>query len=192
LASIDLMLLRVHAMHTYPTPRSFVTSDHPAGRSLSSSAREPQTEQVALVLWRLLSSLTYQHATAAGAPPRITFSAVALVLVVDDEPDVRLIARLVLTSAGYDVIEAESGEAALAHLKGDQRPMRGIDGWETLRRMRSEPSQSNVPVVIFTAQLANASDAPKPWKDYDHFLTKPFDPDGLLEAVKAAIGPSGD
>jgi CheY-like chemotaxis protein len=125
---------------------------------------------------------------------------VPLVLIVDDEPDVRLIARLVLTSAGYDVIEAESGEAALAHIEADQRPdavlldvrMRGIDGWETLRRLRNDPSGSDLPVVIFTAQVSASNAAPKPWKDYEHFLRKPFDPDGLLEAVRQAIGDSGD
>jgi CheY-like chemotaxis protein len=156
---------------------------------------EPQVEHVALVPLLVLS-LTWLHPTAADATPRVTFWAVALVLVVDDEPDVRLIARLVLTSAGYEVIEAESGEAALAHLESDRRPdavlldvrMQGIDGWETLRRLRKDPSGSDLPVVIFTAQLSAASDAPKPWKDYEHFLTKPFDPDGLLEAVRAAIG----
>lgn len=120
----------------------------------------------------------------------------AVVLVVDDEPDVRLVARVVLSSAGYDVIEAESGEAALAYLEGDDPPdavlldirMRGIDGWETLRRMRKDPSGSSLPVVIFTAQLSSANEAPRPWKDYEHFLTKPFEPDGLLEAVRDALG----
>lgn len=120
----------------------------------------------------------------------------AVVLVVDDEPDVRLIARLVLTSAGYEVIEADSGEAALAHFEGDRRPdavlldvrMKGIDGWETLRRLRDDPSASDLPVVIFTAQLSASKDAPSPWKNYEHFLTKPFDPDGLLEAVRTALG----
>lgn len=120
----------------------------------------------------------------------------ALVLVVDDEPDVRLVARLVLTSAGYDVIEAESGEQALAHLEGEPRPdavlldvrMHGIDGWETLRRLRTDPAQSDLPVVIFTANIAARKDAPGQWKNYEHFLTKPFDPDGLLEAVQLAIG----
>ena len=115
---------------------------------------------------------------------------------VDDEPDVRLVARVVLTSAGYDVVEAESGEAALAQLEGDQPPdavlldirMRGIDGWETLRRMRKDPSSSTLPVVIFTAQLSSAAEAPAPWNDYKHFLTKPFEPDGLLEAVRDALG----
>jgi len=121
---------------------------------------------------------------------------VALVLVVDDEPDVRLIARLVLTSAGYEVVEAESGEAALAHLEGEQQPdavlldvrMRGIDGWETLRRMRQDLAQSDLPVVIFTANISARNDAPKPWQGYQHILTKPFDPDALLAAVADAIG----
>ena len=117
-------------------------------------------------------------------------------LVVDDEPDVRLIARLVLTSAGYEVIEAESGEAALEHLESDQQPdavlldvrMKGIDGWETLRRLRQDLAQPDLPVVIFTANISARTDAPKPWQGYQHFLTKPFDPDALLEAVAQAIG----
>jgi CheY-like chemotaxis protein len=122
----------------------------------------------------------------------------SLVLVVDDEADVRLVARVVLTSAGYEVVEAESGEAALALMESDRRPdavlldvlMKGIDGWETLRRLREDPSASDLPVVIFTAQLNSAAEAPAPWKGYELFLTKPFDPDGLLEAVRSALGPA--
>src|SRR3954454_16781961 len=120
----------------------------------------------------------------------------AVVLVVDDEPDVRLVARLVLSSAGYDVIEAASGEEALACIESEPQLdavlldvlMGGIDGWETLRRLRKDPSQATLPVVIFTAQLSARREAPHQWKNYEHFLTKPFDPDGLLEAVQAAIG----
>ena len=121
------------------------------------------------------------------------------VLVVDDEPDVRLVARLVLTSAGYEVIEAASGEEALDALSGDARPdavlldvrMKGIDGWETLRRLRTDPSGGVTPVVIFTADLSARQDAPGEWKQYEHFLTKPFQPDLLLEAVEEAMR-SGD
>ncbi len=124
----------------------------------------------------------------------------AVVLVVDDEPDMRLIARLVLTSAGHQVREAASGEEALAQLDGDDPPdavlldvrMPGIDGWETLRRVRSDPSNAALPVVIFTAQLAAANAAPKPWTNYEHFLPKPFDPDGLLDAVNQAIASRGE
>jgi len=116
------------------------------------------------------------------------------VLVVDDEPDVRLVARLVLTSAGFDVLEASSGEEALSLLDGKPTPdavlldvrMKGIDGWETMRRLR-DSSLGHPPVVIFTAQLSGRQDAPGEWKNYEHFLTKPFEPDRLLEAVKEAM-----
>jgi CheY-like chemotaxis protein len=119
----------------------------------------------------------------------------ALILVVDDEPDVRLVARVVLTSAGHQVIEAESGEAALTHLDSELAPdavlldvrMPGIDGWEVLRRLRSGDEGPVVPVVVFTAHLLARDDAPPEWRTYEHFLTKPFKPDELLEAVDAAI-----
>jgi CheY-like chemotaxis protein len=121
------------------------------------------------------------------------------VLVVDDEPDVRLVARLVLTSAGYEVVEAASGEEALASIAGDARPdavlldvrMNGIDGWETMRRLRSDPSGRSTPIIIFTADASVRKEAPRAWRDYEHFLMKPFDPDGLLEAVEHAMQ-SGD
>jgi CheY-like chemotaxis protein len=116
------------------------------------------------------------------------------VLVVDDEPDVRLVARVVLTSAGFDVVEASSGEEALTLLDTDPMPdavlldvrMKGIDGWETMRRLRAS-SQGHPPVVIFTAHLSARKEAPGEWKNYEHFLTKPFEPDLLLEAVKEAM-----
>ena len=120
------------------------------------------------------------------------------VLVVDDEPDVRLVARLVLTSAGFDVLEASSGEEALSILDTDPPldallldvRMKGIDGWETMRRLRGS-SQRNTPVVIFTADLSAKRDAPGDWQDYEHFLTKPFEPDRLVDAVKEAMTSSG-
>lgn len=120
----------------------------------------------------------------------------ARVLVVDDEPDVRLVVRVVLTSAGHEVIEAESGEAALEHLEAEPRPdavlldvrMPGIDGWEVLRRLRSGDAHRAVPVVVFTANLLARDDAPAEWRDYEHFLTKPFKPDELLQAVEQAMG----
>jgi len=92
------------------------------------------------------------------------------------------------------VLEAGSGEEALSVM--DTNPpldavlldvrMKGIDGWETMRRLRGS-SQRDTPVVIFTAQLSARQDAPGEWKNYEHFLTKPFEPDRLLEAVKEAM-----
>jgi CheY-like chemotaxis protein len=121
---------------------------------------------------------------------------VRTVLVVDDEPDVRLIARLVLHADGYDVREVGSGEAALADLAESGPPdvllldvrMPGIDGWEVLRRVRADPAGARVAVVIFTADLGARSEAPAQLDDADVLITKPFQADDLLAAVRSAVG----
>lgn len=117
------------------------------------------------------------------------------VLVVDDEPDVRLIARLVLQADGYDVREVSSGAEALAELDASGPPdvllldvrMPGIDGWEVLRRLRADPAGPRVPVVVFTADLGVRSEAPAQLADTDVLITKPFQADDLLAAVRAAV-----
>jgi CheY-like chemotaxis protein len=120
---------------------------------------------------------------------------VAAVLVVDDEPDVRLVTRVILEAAGYDVREAESGEAALDALGGGDLPdvllldvrMPGIDGWEVLRRLRGDPGHlCDLPVVIFTADISFAEQAPVELCDREFFLGKPFDPEDLVELVALA------
>jgi two-component system NtrC family response regulator len=120
---------------------------------------------------------------------------VSTVLVVDDEPDVRLVTRVILEASGYDVTEAESGEAALDALASGPLPdvllldvrMPGIDGWEVLRRLRDQPGQlCDLPVVIFTADIASAELAPVALAEREFFLGKPFDPDDLVELVGLA------
>lgn len=117
------------------------------------------------------------------------------VLIVDDEPDVRLVTRVILEAAGYDVSEAESGEDALMALSDGPIPdvllldvrMPGIDGWEVLRHLRNEPGQlSELPVVIFTADISSAEQAPVALAEREFFLSKPFDPDDLVELVGLA------
>lgn len=117
------------------------------------------------------------------------------VLIVDDEPDVRLVTRVILEAVGYDVHEAESGEAALEALASGCCPdvvlldvrMPGIDGWEVLRRLRADPGQCQLPVVIFTADIAFAEQAPVELRDREFFLGKPFDPDDLIDLVGQAV-----
>lgn len=114
------------------------------------------------------------------------------VLVVDDEPDVRLIARMVLQADGFEVDEVSTGEAALEALDR-QRPdvllldirLPGIGGWEVLHRVRSDPALSGLPVVVFTADLGASSEAPEHLDDTQVLLTKPFRADDLLAAVRA-------
>jgi CheY-like chemotaxis protein len=120
---------------------------------------------------------------------------VSSVLIVDDEPDVRLVTRVILEAAGYDVFEAESGEAALVALSAGDLPdvllldvrMPGIDGWEVLRRLRDQPGRlCDLPVVIFTADISFADQAPVELAEREFFLSKPFDPEDLVELVGLA------
>jgi len=117
------------------------------------------------------------------------------VLIVDDEPDVRLVARVILEAVGYDVLEVESGEAALAALDSGDLPdvvlldvrMPGIDGWEVLRRVRTAPAPlDRLPIVIFTADISLAEQAPVPLEEREFFLGKPFEPDELIALVGQA------
>jgi len=117
------------------------------------------------------------------------------VLIVDDEPDVRLVTRVILEAVGYEVDEAESGERALDVLATRARPdvllldvrMPGIDGWEVLRRLRSGPDPLRLlPIVIFTADIALADQAPVPLQEREWFLGKPFDPDDLISMIDEA------
>ncbi|BAU50206.1 Fis family transcriptional regulator [Sulfurifustis variabilis] len=114
------------------------------------------------------------------------------VLVVDDEANMQAVMRLVLEEAGYRVLVADSGEAALPHLQHpdldviltDLR-MPGMGGEEFVRRCRQ--LQGSVPVIIVTAH-GTISSAVKSIRDgAADYLTKPFEPEQLEIAVRNAV-----
>lgn len=117
------------------------------------------------------------------------------VLVVDDEEDIRLLARITLQSAGFRVIEASSGDEALISVDTEGPDamlldvrMPGMDGWEVLDRLKAQDRLDDLRVVVFSAhEMASASE-----KAREHgsagFLTKPFMPEELVAALSSAIG----
>jgi DNA-binding response OmpR family regulator len=114
------------------------------------------------------------------------------ILIVDDEPNVRLVFRTTLESAGYRVAEAEDGVMALEMLEAaspdlvllDLRMPR-VDGMEVLRRLRD--SGNEVPVVIVTAH-GSVPDAVEAMKlGAIDFLSKPLNPDLLRGVVHEVI-----
>jgi DNA-binding NtrC family response regulator len=116
------------------------------------------------------------------------------ILIVDDEPNVRLMLETALQSAGYTVTLAEDGRAALEWL---QKPdsacdlvvldlmMPRMDGMELLRRLRA--AGLAVPVVILTAHgsIPEAVEAMK--QGAIDFLTKPITPEALRRVVAEVI-----
>jgi two-component system nitrogen regulation response regulator GlnG len=118
-------------------------------------------------------------------------TAPARVLVADDEPSIRFFLRETLQGAGHEVVEAESGDAALEVLaRGDSEiafldiRMPGPSGLELLDRLRS--LGSDVAIVIMTAQntLENAVEAMK--RGALDYLVKPFGIDEVLALVAKA------
>jgi excisionase family DNA binding protein len=108
-----------------------------------------------------------------------------LVLVVDDDPSVRGLLRGQLELGGYTVVEAESGERALAAIS-DQPPdlvlldlvIPGVEGWQLLRELQER--HGAVPVVVFSGQVDDDAAAEAPHEGAQAFVGQPFDPGELL------------
>jgi CheY-like chemotaxis protein len=116
-------------------------------------------------------------------------------MVVDDAPDIRLLADLVLSMAGFTVTSAASGREALNLVAGGYLPeivlldvqMPDVDGWETLSRLRSDPQTRELPVVLCTVK-GLPEDALKGWTlGCDAYLGKPFDIGGLVGELQAVL-----
>lgn len=115
------------------------------------------------------------------------------ILIVDDEPHIRQMMRLTLEAAGYAVEEAPDGESGLARF-GDGREwaavlldqkMPGMDGLETLRRMKSVLPNACVIMVTAYASIDLAVDAMR--LGATDFLRKPMTPEMVRGAVAAAL-----
>ncbi len=119
------------------------------------------------------------------------------ILLVDDDPDLLQLISLRLTSAGYRVRTADSGETALAVL-AVARPaavitdlkMPGIDGMQLFQAIHRE--HPALPVIILTAHGTIPDAVTATQRGVFGFLTKPFDSQELLQKVAAAIKLSGD
>jgi CheY-like chemotaxis protein len=118
-----------------------------------------------------------------------------LVLVVDDHDDSRTIARLVLESAGFRVVDARTGFEGL-RIALDTKPLvvlldlvlPGVDGWEIARLLRLEATTRDTVVIAVTA-LASPEDHDRALlAGCDEVLTKPVPPTTMLDTVRRYVG----
>ena len=120
----------------------------------------------------------------------------ATVLAVDDEPDILEIVKVNLELDGHEVVLARSGAEAL-ELVRRQPPdlvlldimMPGIDGWDVLARLKSDPDlkAATVPVVMLTARTADDDRVRGGIEGAICYLTKPFLPNELCDEVNRAL-----
>jgi len=113
------------------------------------------------------------------------------VLVVEDNEDNRRILRDLLSGAGYEMIEAWDGEAAIVkapHEKPDlilmdiQLP--GIDGYETTRRIKADPSLAAIPIIVVTSYALSGDEEKARAAGCDAYVAKPYSPKQLLAMVR--------
>jgi len=113
------------------------------------------------------------------------------VLAVDDEAHIRRLVQLNLQRAGYRVTTAVDGVEALGIIPQD-RPdlvvldvmMPHMDGFEMLKRLKEDASTANIPVIMLTARSQDEDIHEGHRSGAEIYLTKPFSPTGLLEAVQ--------
>ncbi len=106
-----------------------------------------------------------------------------MVLVVDDESDIRQAVAEILSDEGFQVMGACDGADALAKARAYHPSlvlldlmMPGMDGWEFRRAQKHDPEVSGIPVVVLSALGPDSLDA-------EGYVGKPFDLDDLVSAV---------
>ena len=119
------------------------------------------------------------------------------ILVVDDERDIVDLLRYNLAKEGYDVIPAYNGKEALE--KAASVPdlvildvmMPVLDGFETCKKLKSDPRTSGVPILFLTASASEVDEVLGLELGADDYIRKPISPRKLVARVKAVIRRSG-
>lgn len=128
----------------------------------------------------------------------------AKILIIDDDPDMVLAARLCLEGAGFQVIDANSGPAGLEMIKAEHPDLIILDvmmdttteGFQLALKLRSRDPHSEyaaytgIPIIMLTAIHTTSPVRFGPDEDYlpvDAFIDKPIDPDALVEQVRALL-----
>ncbi|MBL8749358.1 MAG: response regulator [Planctomycetes bacterium] len=116
------------------------------------------------------------------------------VLIIEDEKLIIVSTQMVLEAAGFRVESATNGEDGIGKAKA-QAPdlilldimMPGIDGWETLTRLKRDPATAGIPVVIFTAREHSRGHQKSTEMGAADYFRKPFEPDELIELVEKHV-----
>jgi two-component system alkaline phosphatase synthesis response regulator PhoP len=120
------------------------------------------------------------------------------ILVVDDDPQVCRLVSINLTRAGYAVTTASDGEEALAKI-AEARPdlvvldvmMPRMDGFEALKRLKTNPDTEEIRVIMLTARSQDEDVFEGYGRGAHWYLPKPFEPEELLTVVRIALTSDG-
>ena len=113
------------------------------------------------------------------------------ILVVEDHEENRRIIHDLLTSAGFEMIEALTGEDGVRAAEAE-RPdlilmdiqLPGLDGYEATRRIKANPALRSIPIIAVTSYALSGDEVKAREAGCDDYVTKPFSPRVLLAKVR--------
>jgi two-component system cell cycle response regulator DivK len=113
------------------------------------------------------------------------------ILVIEDHEDNRRIMRDLLTSAGYEVLEALTGQEGVTSAE-THRPglilmdiqLPDFDGYEATRRIKANPTLRAIPIIAVTSYALSGDDVKAFEAGCDAYVTKPFSPRELLAKIR--------
>jgi two-component system cell cycle response regulator DivK len=116
------------------------------------------------------------------------------ILVVEDQEDNRRILRDLLTNAGYEIIEVENGEEALA-VAARERPdlilmdiqLPLLDGYEVTRRIKADPALRAIPIIAITSYALSGDESKARAAGCDAYVDKPYSPRALLAKIREHV-----
>ena len=168
-----------------------------AVRSLLSASNEPPTKTFIGDLQRILdaaSHLVPQSRTVPQAPRASTGAGAGEILIVDDEEGNRDLLRRRLERGGYVVIDASSGEEALAVVARQAIDlvlldllMPGLDGHAVLERLKADARTRDIPVIMVSALDSLQEIAKCIQAGAEDYLPKPFDPIILKARIAGSL-----
>ena len=117
------------------------------------------------------------------------------ILVVEDQQDLREIARFALEGAGYEVIEAATGPEGIAKAETEhpdlvlmdiQLPV--LDGYESTRRIKALPGMARTTVIAVSSFAMKGDEEKARAAGCDAYVTKPYSPKQLVDLVRQFLG----
>jgi len=116
------------------------------------------------------------------------------ILLIDDEPSLHEMIRLILDLAGYEMMGGDPREWE-AGSTGQIQPdlivldlmMPEVDGFEMLRRLKEDEETKDIPVVVCTVRSDPEDRAEALRLGASRYLTKPFEPDRLIQCIEEAL-----
>ena len=120
------------------------------------------------------------------------------ILAVDDSKTMREMVSFTLKSAGYEVVEAEDGKAAIAALNGAKVDavitdlnMPNMNGFELIRALRARPVYKFTPILMLTTEGDDSKKAEGKAAGATGWIVKPFNPEKLVEVIKKVCPSAG-